>query len=74
MLNLLPQGPSPATMPVFRLYLISPDNRITRPPQEAECADDVTAVAMAKTLALTSSSAVEVWHGVRMVARVSRGE
>jgi hypothetical protein len=55
-------------MPMYRLYFIENDNRITRPPDVVECADDGEATD--KAIEYVDGHDVEVWQLNRLVVRL----
>jgi hypothetical protein len=57
----------------YRLYILSPDDRIVAA-NELEHADDDSALAEARTLALRHAATVEVWSGARLLGRVAQGD
>jgi hypothetical protein len=57
-------------MSTYRVYFINHDNRISRPPEVIECADDQEATD--KALGFVDGHDVEVWEATRLVVRLPR--
>jgi hypothetical protein len=57
-------------MPTYCVYFIEAENRIKRPPELIECADDQEATD--KALGLVDGHDVEVWALSRLVVRLPR--
>ena len=57
-----------AFMPTYRVYFIEPENRISRPPEVIECADDHEATD--KAIGFVDGHDVEVWSLGRLVVRL----
>ncbi len=55
----------------YRLYFLNDANKILRR-EDAECADDATAVALAAER--DHAHAIEIWSGKRIVATVLPGQ
>jgi len=55
-------------MPHYRLYALTAESRITKPPQVVECDSDEDAILKAQQL--VNGADVEVWDGERLVVRL----
>ena len=57
-------------MATYRIYVLSPANRIQGPAQIVECPDDQAALEQATQL--IDGLDLEVWQGTRLVVRLAR--